>query len=539
MLRSLVRFQLAPPLFDCRTSRATAGRAGTPIWHTGPVLRSARAVLAAAMIGSMAAIVPAAVADAGTLVRPMVGIAATPDGKGYWEVASDGGVFSFGDAGFFGSAGGRHLNAPVVGLAATPDGKGYWEVASDGGIFTYGDAGFFGSAGSLALNRPVVGMATTPDGKGYWEVASDGGIFGYGDAGFFGSAGSLALNRPVVGMAATPDGKGYWLAASDGGIFGYGDAGFFGSAGSLALSQPVVGMAAAPGGKGYWLAASDGGIFGYGDAGFFGSAGSLVLNRPVVGMAAAPDARGYWLAASDGGIFGYGDAGFFGSAPGLAPPGPRRVALYGDSLGMEAGMDFTYLGRAAGASVLVRTYGGLAVCDLFGSMASDAAAWQPTDVVLEFSGDNFTPCMAGDPIGSPQYYAKYRADLQQAIDIFRPNGTRIFLSGIPYNAWTEANTNIANLNQLFASVAMANSGVTYVDAGQAVMANGAYTQTLPCLAGEPCTGPSGTNVVRAPDGVHFCPTGNTTAQGYFELCDVYSSGAFRYAAAMLRPALDP
>ena len=37
------------------------------------------------------------------------------------------------------------LNKPIVGTAATPDGKGYWLVASDGGIFNYGDAGFYGS----------------------------------------------------------------------------------------------------------------------------------------------------------------------------------------------------------------------------------------------------------------------------------------------------------------------------------------------------------------------------------------------------------
>ena len=79
---------------------------------------------------------------------------------------------------------------------------GYWLVASDGGIFTYGDAGFFGSAGALALNKPIVGMSATADGGGYWLVASDGGIFSYGDAGFFGSAGALALNKPIVGMAA-------------------------------------------------------------------------------------------------------------------------------------------------------------------------------------------------------------------------------------------------------------------------------------------------------------------------------------------------
>ena len=75
-------------------------------------------------------------------------------------------------------------------MAATPDGQGYWLVASDGGIFTFGDATFYGSTGALHLNQPVVGMAATPDGQGYWLVASDGGIFTFGDAKFYGSAGA-------------------------------------------------------------------------------------------------------------------------------------------------------------------------------------------------------------------------------------------------------------------------------------------------------------------------------------------------------------
>ncbi len=251
-----------------------------------------------------------------TLNKPVVGMAATPDGNGYWLVASDGGIFNYGDAAFYGSAGSLQLNKPIVGMAATPDGNGYWLVASDGGIFDYGDAAFEGSTGSLQLNKPIVGMAATPDGKGYWLVASDGGIFNYGDAAFYGSAGSLQLNKPIVGMAATPDGKGYWLVASDGGIFDYGDAAFYGSAGSLQLNKPIVGMAATPDGKGYWLVASDGGIFNYGDSAFEGSTGSLQLNKPIVGMAATPDGKGYWLVASDGGIFTYGDATFDGSLVG-------------------------------------------------------------------------------------------------------------------------------------------------------------------------------------------------------------------------------
>ena len=238
-------------------------------------------------------------------------------GGGYWLVSSDGGVFSFGDARFWGSTGGTHLNAPIVDMAPTFDGNGYWLVGSDGGIFNYGDASFYGSTGSIRLNKPIVGMAASPDGKGYWLVASDGGIFNYGDASFYGSTGSIRLNKPIVGMAATPDGKGYWLVASDGGIFNFGDAGFFGSAGSIHLSKPVVGMAAAPDGLGYWLVASDGGIFNYGiGAGFYGSTGSIHLNKPIVGIAASLDGGGYSLVASDGGTFDYGDAGFYGSTGG-------------------------------------------------------------------------------------------------------------------------------------------------------------------------------------------------------------------------------
>jgi len=80
---------------------------------------------------------------------------------GYREVASDGGVFAFGDAQFEGSMGGKPLNQPVVGIASTPDGKGYWEVASDGGVFAFGDAQFEGSMGGRPLHAPVVGLTGT------------------------------------------------------------------------------------------------------------------------------------------------------------------------------------------------------------------------------------------------------------------------------------------------------------------------------------------------------------------------------------------
>ena len=242
--------------------------------------------------------------------------------SGYHLVASDGGIFSFGTAGFYGSTGAIRLNRPVVGMAETPSARGYWMVASDGGVFAFGDAIFLGSTGGKPLNAPVVGMARTPSGLGYWLAASDGGIFAFGDARYYGSTGALRLNQPVVGIAATADGRGYWLVARDGGIFAFGDAPFYGSTGATRLNQPIVGMAPATSGQGYWFAAADGGVFTFGDAGFAGSAGGVAVDAPIVALTASPAGDGYRLPSSAGVLYGFGPVPFYGSTAhlGLARP---------------------------------------------------------------------------------------------------------------------------------------------------------------------------------------------------------------------------
>ena len=232
-----------------------------------------------------------------------------PKGQGYWLVASDGGIFSYADAGFFGSTGNVRLNQPIVGMSPTPSGRGYWLVARDGGIFSFGDAAFHGSTGNIRLNQPIVGMTATPSGSGYWLVAADGGVFAF-DAPSFGSAAGRS-RAAAVAMATTATGQGYWVVTADGQVFNFGDAANFGKLGPLA--QPIVGAAATPSGNGLWLVARDGGIFAFGDAGFYGSTGAVKLNQPIVGMARTPSGQGYWLVAQDGGIFAFGDAGFFGS----------------------------------------------------------------------------------------------------------------------------------------------------------------------------------------------------------------------------------
>ena len=95
--------------------------------------------------------------------------------------------------------GATRLNAPVRGLVPTASGNGYWLVASDGGIFTFGDAAFRGSMGATPLNRPVVGMVRY--GNGYLMVGSDGGIFTFSDLAFVGSLGGTPPFAPITSVA--------------------------------------------------------------------------------------------------------------------------------------------------------------------------------------------------------------------------------------------------------------------------------------------------------------------------------------------------
>jgi SpoIID/LytB domain protein len=248
---------------------------------------------------------------------------------GYWLDAADGGVFTFGTASFWGSAGNIALNKPMVGMAPTNDGGGYWEVASDGGIFTYGDAHFWGSTGNIRLNKPIVGMATTPDGQGYWLVASDGGIFSYGDAHFWGSTGNIVLNQPIVGMVPTHDGGGYWLVASDGGIFSFGDATFHGSLGAEPPSSPIVAVAPTPDGGGYWMLEADGTVNAFGDA----SVQPPADDSPAIGSATSPmtsmiptaTGQGYVVVDASGQAFSFGDGPYFGDVASTVPGYSGRV----------------------------------------------------------------------------------------------------------------------------------------------------------------------------------------------------------------------
>jgi hypothetical protein len=224
-----------------------------------------------------------------------------------------------------------------------------------------------------------------------------------------------------------------------------------------------------------------------------------------------------------------------GSAANPAPAAPahQTVDLFGDSLGYQAQPFFDMFFAGTGNyTVSNNTYGGTATCDWLSRMAT-AAAEHPQTAVLVFSGNAFTPCMDGVALRSPQYYDLYTTYTEQAIAIFSAVGAHVFLVGTPINQSSVAGW--ARLDDIYRQLAQANPlDVTYVDAGAAVESpTGGFTWDLPCMSIEPSCGANGTNVVRAPDGAHFCPDGTPATLGVTGPCDVYSSGAFRFALSIV------
>jgi hypothetical protein len=228
------------------------------------------------------------------LQRPVVGITPTSTGNGYWLPASDGGIFSFGDSTYYGSLPGlgfhpagsgqpQSLNAPIVGMVPTLTGHGYFMVASDGGVFAFGDARFEGSCPGIG-GCAGIAVAVMPDhsGRGYWLVTNVGGVYAFGDANFYGAPPASSVR--VVGAVETSDGGGYWLLYANGVVATFGDAFNYGApTGYVNGFNPATTIFPTLDSRGYWVASARGDVFAYGDSPFLGSMAAAGLNGEIIG----------------------------------------------------------------------------------------------------------------------------------------------------------------------------------------------------------------------------------------------------------------
>lgn len=230
--------------------------------------------------------------------RPTATSVPKPVRTGELLVADDGGVFTQVQGVFAGSLTNLPHRGRAVGIALTPSGGGYWIAASDGGVYAFGDARFYGSGASRAsaVDQEIVGIAATPRGDGYWLLGKWGRIYSFGNAEQLGhyDPGSDRVAWPFTGISPTPDGGGYWIVNQDGAVYAFGNAQFYGRwrTPHTARSAFVIGIAATASGLGYWLLLTDGGVLSYGDASFHGSAVSLVAGYATA-VSATLDGEGY------------------------------------------------------------------------------------------------------------------------------------------------------------------------------------------------------------------------------------------------------
>jgi hypothetical protein len=231
--------------------------------------------------------------------RSMIaGIAGHPGSAGSWAVAGNGAVFTDGTS-YYGSRAHSWLKRPVVGMASTPTGGGYWLLRSDGRVMAFGNAVKKGEVKSNSIH--VVGMSPTPDGRGYWMVTRSGRVLAFGNATSFG--GAKDSGATMADIAATPTGDGYWLFATDGRVFAFGDATHHGNASNVRVAGGDN-----HGSDGYWVVTERGRVRAFGGADVLGDAAENKPGSKVVGLAATPTGDGYVLVTAKGKIFRFGDA---------------------------------------------------------------------------------------------------------------------------------------------------------------------------------------------------------------------------------------
>jgi hypothetical protein len=205
-----------------------------------------------------------------------------------------------------------------------------------------------------------------------------------------------------------------------------------------------------------------------------------------------------------------------------AAPARQRVLLFGDSLLVEATPQLRALATKAGFDVEVHAAGGTAICDWQAGADAARRRFRPTRTVLAFVGNNLTACTRH--LSGPALGLQYGRDLAAIARVLQPSGP-VYVVRPPARRWWDVTAQAVT-----AAYADAAQGglVRLVDGNAYISPFGVWSATQPCMKGEPCTGPVvqklRTNVVRAPDHLHFCPSGYDDGG-----CTEWSSGAYRYA----------
>jgi len=213
----------------------------------------------------------------------------------------------------------------------------------------------------------------------------------------------------------------------------------------------------------------------------------------------------------------------------VAPPAPA-VGFYGDSLGSQAQPYVAASLATSGTPVDLQphTFGGQALCDYSSRILDDIATRRVAVAVLEFAGNNLTPCMRDGsgvslPHGSAEFANRYREGMRAIFHAAAANGTKVVWATTPPKS---GSTIAEDLTTIAREEAAGLAGISVAPTGAALTEDGVtFTPTLPCYPdeiGRGC-GSDGRIVVRHDDGLH--------------LADAYSPGGRRFGEAIAAAAL--
>jgi hypothetical protein len=237
----------------------------------------------------------------------------------------------------------------------------------------------------------------------------------------------------------------------------------------------------------------------------------------------------------------------------LFAPVPRAkhtALMIGDSTLWESARRVVAQFDPADWNVTIRALSGASPCDLTPrlrhALTSDP---HPTVIVLDQTANSWTSCMTDVPgctaapaqcstlhiplIGSDLFFRRYEQDLHRFLALAASSAAPVVVVRAPSgrNPWfAGVQARVVEMERRIAA-RYPNVSVVSGPARAVAAPDGSFSRTLPCLPHEhrnpQCV--DGRIVVRASDGLHFCPVPVVAA---VPPCPVYSSGEWRFARAV-------
>jgi SpoIID/LytB domain protein len=211
-----------------------------------------------------------------------------PGPPGYHILNRAGGIYTFGNAKYFGNLIDRGYPGPGIGLADTPDGKGYAILNTGGGLYTFGNAKYYGNLIDRGYPGPAVAISMTPSGQGYAILNSGGGLYTFGDAKYFGNLIDKGYPGRAVSLSYTPSGKGYVILTDAGALYTFGDAAYRGNLIDHGFPGPAVSVAHTRAGGGYYILTQSGALYSFDYAPYFGNLLDNGFPGPAVALSTTP-----------------------------------------------------------------------------------------------------------------------------------------------------------------------------------------------------------------------------------------------------------